>query len=338
MTTKVAAGERKKIALLTIKKDFHALAVRKYLHDTYDDVDCYIIENDNIATTGGLTWSAQSDFPGYLPSSDGELVKIGDLDAIWWRRVVPHEKYDLPEYITNEGHIDIIINDTHSSTLGVLLTEFKGKWISHPEPSRTAENKLVQLRAAIQAGLKIPQTLISQNPEHIRQFCAKLNNQVVVKALSGTMKGATFARMVEDRLLASDESLKLCPTIYQEYVTGTQHLRVNCFGRDVRAAMIETEVLDWRGQLESKMGEVELPADLKEKLLKVLDLLGLEMGIFDLKINAEGEPVWLEINPQGQFLFLEGLIDMPLTAAFGDYLYREASANRQAQAGVRVAA
>jgi hypothetical protein len=44
------------------------------------------------------------------------------------------------------------------------------------------------------------------------------------------------------------------------------------------------------------------------------------MGIVDLKETPDGELVWLEVNPQGQFLFLESLTGQPLASYFADYL------------------
>ena len=48
--------------------------------------------------------------------------------------------------------------------------------------------------------------------------------------------------------------------------------------------------------------------------------LGLAMGVVDLKLDGDGEPVWLEVNPQGQFLFVEGLSGVPLTRALAEFL------------------
>jgi hypothetical protein len=53
------------------------------------------------------------------------------------------------------------------------------------------------------------------------------------------------------------------------------------------------------------------------------------MGIFDLKLDADGLPTWLEVNPQGQFLFLEALCDLPLSAAMARFLVDEAQAYEQ---------
>ena len=60
-----------------------------------------------------------------------------------------------------------------------------------------------------------------------------------------------------------------------------------------------------------------------------MEILDLRMGVFDLKIDAQGEIVWLEVNPQGQFLFVEGMSDMKLAVACGDFLYRAAGERRQ---------
>jgi D-alanine-D-alanine ligase-like ATP-grasp enzyme len=66
-------------------------------------------------------------------------------------------------------------------------------------------------------------------------------------------------------------------------------------------------------------------SELHAKARAVLDRLGLEMGNIDLKITPEGECVWLEVNPQGQFLFLDALTDLQLADRFVDYLVTEAA-------------
>jgi hypothetical protein len=62
-----------------------------------------------------------------------------------------------------------------------------------------------------------------------------------------------------------------------------------------------------------------VPDALQCAVRKVLDVLGLDMGIIDLKETPDGEFVWLEVNPQGQFLFLEALTKEPLTEHFAEY-------------------
>ena len=122
-----------------------------------------------------------------------------------------------------------------------------------------------------------------------------------------------------------DESLRTCPAIYQEYVPGTQHIRAHCFGDAVFATLIESDTLDWRANYDVPMREMEISDSLKSQLLSVMRTLGLKMGICDLKIATSGEPVWLEVNPQGQFLFVEGITGMKLSYKLAEYLATQAT-------------
>jgi hypothetical protein len=51
------------------------------------------------------------------------------------------------------------------------------------------------------------------------------------------------------------------------------------------------------------------------------------MGVLDLKLLQGTTPVFLEVNPQGQFLFTEGLGGLELTSAFTEFLYQEMKAS-----------
>ena len=82
--------------------------------------------------------------------------------------------------------------------------------------------------------------------------------------------------------------------------------------------------MDWRVNLEVPFTIVDLPEDVKMHLCDVCKLLGLKMGVVDLKLTPEDKLAWLEINPQGQFLFAEGLSGLDLPSAFADFLYQEA--------------
>jgi hypothetical protein len=60
----------------------------------------------------------------------------------------------------------------------------------------------------------------------------------------------------------------------------------------------------------------------------VFDYIGLEMRIIDLKEDHNGNLVWSEVNPQAQFIYLDGIVDLHVTAKFGEYLFAELSCLR----------
>ena len=228
--------------------------------------------------------------------------------------------------LSERAHIEVINESCASTLLGTLLTRFEGAWVSDPAATRRAENKLVQLRAAAAAGFKVPRTLVSQDPCQIRRFCDLLEGQVVIKAVRATPSSQLFTLKARPEHLESDAALRACPTIYQEYIPGRRHIRALCCGDDVHAVTIDTTDLDWRQNLDVPLTPIEVEPETKRRLAHVLQFMGLRMGVVDLKVDDECERVWLELNPQGQFLFVEGLTGLDLTGAFSDFLYREAVA------------
>lgn len=309
------------IAIFTIANDFHAYAIKKAVEDGYD-ASCCIVETDRLCGHGGLTWSNVDAYRPQIATTTADRIDVGVLDLIWWRR--GNVSQDVPREVADPAHLDLISNDCHFALLGLLLNEFRGVWVSDPQATRLAQNKLFQIRVAERMGLRAPHTLVSQDPEEIRRFCAMHGNRVVVKTVKGTVKAAALTTMVNEKMLEAAECLRLCPAIYQEFIPGNRHLRVCCFGDAVYSALIESNDLDWRVNLDVPVRAFDLPDELKMSLRGAVRALGLRMGILDLKIDERGDAVWLEINPQGQFLFLEGLCGLPLTSAFAEFLSTEA--------------
>jgi glutathione synthase/RimK-type ligase-like ATP-grasp enzyme len=308
-----------KIAIVTQAKDFHAYLTCLILSSRR--INCSIIEADRLIGVGGITWSpATEHHVGSIKDVDGRKIIIQDLELIWWRRLVGVPQF--PDNVSQDAH-EFIANNCRSTLVGLLTTEFSGKWVSHPEATRLAENKIVQLRAARRVGLKVPMTLVSQDPLVVREFCAALDYRVVVKVVSGDPSTPVLAGQISPEMLASDEAISLCPAIYQELIPGASHLRICCFGTDIHTALILSDRLDWRYPLDAEAQPFTLDNETANKLLTLLDELGLRMGIFDMKLDCEGQPIWLEVNPQGQFLFLEEMCKIPLAEAFADFIQKE---------------
>jgi glutathione synthase/RimK-type ligase-like ATP-grasp enzyme len=310
------------VAILSLEDDLHALFVQSLLH-AHDDVTCTVVETTRVCGSGGLTWThgQGGDRLVTLPTIGGGRLDVRDVDLIWLRRI--NYPQMVPDGLENSDQVEIVNNDCRAAILGLIASEFRGVWINDPFASYRAENKILQLCAAQAAGLRTPRTIVSQDPEHVRHFVESVDGRAIVKPVKGSSKHPLFTVRVSPELLADDDAIRLSPAIYQELIPGTRHLRVHCFGDELHAFAIESQDLDWRGNIDVPIDYVEVEDELAEKLLAVLGRLGLRMGVFDLKQLPEGECVWLEVNPQGQFLFMEGLTGIPLGEAFASYLYRE---------------
>lgn len=316
------------IAIVTFADDFHALVIQKRLQ-AYPDTVCEVIEADSLADhAAGLTWSTIPDaFPPAVPTRDGGTLDLAACDLLWFRRWNHPQR--AAEGLADPAHVQVVNQSCTSTLLGTMLNHFTGTWVSHPEATRRAENKLVQLRAAAAAGFRVPRTLVSQDPSEIRRFCELLDGQVILKAVQGTPRSQLYTLMVKPEHLQQDDELRLCPTIFQEYVPGTRHVRALCCGPKTHAVTIDSPELDWRRNLDLEVTPTALDSTTEERLANVLEIMGLKMGVVDLKFDANDEPVWLELNPQGQFLFVEGLSGVDLTGAFSEFLLEEARAAAQ---------
>jgi hypothetical protein len=308
------------IGIVTLAEDFHADVVALRLRQAGARVS--VIPLDRLASGGRLSWWLDPSPSGLVSNTEGERVRPDDLDVLWWRRNgVPQ----VPESVLDPDAQRVIAHDTHAAAVGLFATGFRGAWVSDPDATYRAENKLIQLQAAQRVGLRLPRTLVSQEPDDIRAFVDELGGSVIVKTVAGAIGVALTATLVDADALADSRSLAVSPAIYQEYIPGARHLRVCCFGSEVHAVALESPTVDWRYVKGLPATPCDLDPALAAQLCEVLDLLGLRMGMFDLKETDDGPPVWLEVNPQGQFLFLEGMCGIPLGRIAADFLIAEAA-------------
>jgi glutathione synthase/RimK-type ligase-like ATP-grasp enzyme len=309
--------------IVTIADDLHGLSVQARLRQC--GFECQIVESDRLTGIEALSFSiGRQDGPSTrVLTSGGQTVDISSVGVVWWRR--PKALQQLDSSNLDANHVGLINNDCTGALIGSLQSAFAGKWISSPKATEFASNKLNQLTAARRCGFRIPDTLITQAPSEVMDFYQRHNGHVIVKPVVGTPGPLLFTQLVREDHLRATDSILACPATYQELIEGNRHIRLNCFGERSFACLIESAELDWRPNLKVPITRWPVPDELHQRVRRVLDELGLEMGIFDLKETLEGEIVWLEVNPQGQFLFLEGLTGEPLTEHFADYLINEMS-------------
>ncbi len=110
--------------------------------------------------------------------------------------------------------------------------------------------------------------------------------------------------------------------MFQEEIAGPSDVRATVVGERVLAARIESssDHVDSRLSPDAPCEPWSLPDDVHEALLRTMDALGLVFGTVDLKITHENDYVFLEVNPQGQFLYVKILTGLPITEALADLL------------------
>jgi glutathione synthase/RimK-type ligase-like ATP-grasp enzyme len=200
---------------------------------------------------------------------------------------------------------------------------------------RRAEVKSLQLMLARRVGLDVPHTLVSNDPAAVRAFAARTPAGIVTKMMAsfavydeGGREQVVFTNPVSEEDLADLDGLDLCPMTFQERLDKARELRVTVVGDRVMAASIDSGALprsqtDWRREgvaLLPDWRHYELPADVRDKSLALMDALGLNYGAFDFIVTPEGRHVFLEVNPAGEFMWLMHAPGLPIDEALADVL------------------
>lgn len=250
--------------------------------------------------------------PGGHVEVDGE--RIDNRWSVWWRRVgaVPdHPRMSELESRLRREEIEELV-------LGGLLAACP-RWIDDPHQMAHAEHKLVQLATADQLNVPVPRTIATNRPAAAR---ALATGGVVAKAASAGTGLAPFA----DRFDAADlDLLPVAPTLLQRRIDAIADLRVAVVADDCwiwRRERATDDVLDWRAA--DPAGEQFAPytdTSVAQAAAQITARLGLSVSVQDWLVGRDGERWFLEANPAGQWLFLDGA-DQLVTPALADHLAR----------------
>jgi hypothetical protein len=263
---------------------------------------------------------------GELRNSD-DRVDFDDICAAWYRRA--GNLYETRVSITAEK-LDNYVQIQSQGTISAFCSILPTRWVSHPLKLRRAEVKARQLVEASKAGLKIPHTLISNDPEWATTFVESLGDaDCAVKPLLavGVTDEEGGFRMPLTAMLPRGHSLASvaqAPTILQPYVEKAFELRCVVIGEKIFAAKMDTQA-DEKSRIDSRGGDpdheiFELPDEVQASLHRVMDSFELNFASLDMIVTPDGEFVFLELNPNGQWLWLEYELGLPLVATMADLL------------------
>jgi glutathione synthase/RimK-type ligase-like ATP-grasp enzyme len=245
-------------------------------------------------------------------------IDLGEVKCVWYRRYFPPVLTPAP---ASPADVDWALREWRSAVTSAFMIS-GARFVSDPWAQERAELKPYQLRMAQSVGLRVPDTLMTNDADQARAFVTRHAGQVVHKVVKTPRDRflGTKAWGPEDE--AALEWLYLTPTFFQERVHAPHELRVTIVGRRVFAAQFEVAagVTDARLELQMPYEEHMLPPEVESRLHELMDRLGLLYGTIDLKRREDGEYVFLEINPQGQYLYVEIKTGLPITRAVAELL------------------
>ncbi|RAM51840.1 MAG: MvdD family ATP-grasp ribosomal peptide maturase [Hapalosiphonaceae cyanobacterium JJU2] len=250
--------------------------------------------------------------------TDGEQkLDLSEVSSIWYRRMRYGQK--IPNTMDKQ-YRDASIEETRRTVRG-MIASLKGFHFDKMSNVDLTNNKQLQLQVAREIGLFTPRTLTSNNPEAVKQFAQECKDQgIVTKMLSSFAiyddqgrEHVVFTNPVTNEDLKHLEGLRLCPMTFQENIPKALELRTTIVGHRVFTAAVDSQKLegstfDWRKEGKALVKNWEpysLPEDVEKKLLKLMGYFGLNYGAIDIIVTPDGRHVFLEVNPVGEFFWME---------------------------------
>lgn len=332
------------VVLVAPADDIHALAVRERLRELDAGRSGVIVDIGTFPRTSDVTWrstpdgrfsadmtlgpplpegiSARSD-PTRLRQHERIAVSLDEVVSIWWRRprrVGVHAGITVPEFLE---YAELATRSVVDALFATRPT------YNDPLHERALQSKPLQLRHAVSVGFRIPQTLITASPDSALAFVRQLGDlgkQTVYKQVVQTMDGPptrTFADVDRERI----SDVQFCATTFQERIEGGPDVRIAVVGDEIFAAEWRpaggvTPTPDIRLDSQARLWRSEMQPEFRDRLLRLHRVMGLAIGIYDFKLDGDGVPFFLEVNPSGQWLDLEVDAGHPVSWAMARFLAR----------------
>ena len=303
------------IVVVSSTSDEHAQAVLDQLHASSSDV--FLLDLSTFPQEMAIALAYDCEGEDFRLRQDGREIALAECRAVWWRRPGPF----LPDpAIRRQAHADFIYSECTEAFAG-LWHLLDASWMNHPKRDEVAARKVFQLKVAREVGLETPRTLVANDPSRARSFIESLGaERVVYKAFSATQAEWRETRLVTSREMGLLDSVRYAPVIFQEYIEAEVDLRITVVGNDIFPAAIHSQKsaykVDFRmDMLNAKVEAFQLPSKVVSRLRKLMRRFGLVYGAIDMRMTSEGRYVFLEINPAGQWLFVEERTKQQITAA-----------------------
>ncbi len=263
-----------------------------------------------------------------------QSIAPDDISAAWYRKVavfdIPDNSIDLAKNL----HIHAEVRAHHETIWSLYPDDI---WLNAPDKMRAADRKLGQLIAARDIGFSIPETVVASRWDDIETRLLSSEDPMIVKMIQGVVSDknnlkALFTTVIDQKKMdIIRNATNPFPGIYQNYLAKHREWRLTVVGDRVFAASIytdETAQDDWRKLQETDaviFKSEQPPEDIAEKCIQFLAKAGLTYGAFDFIEKRDGETIFLECNPNGQYGWLEDELGFPISEAIAEELIKIAN-------------
>lgn len=285
---------------------------------------------EDFPTKAKLIWHESADSKREIRFDSGRVLDLTKIKSVWYRRPVSSSTNP----VLSKAEQDFVEAESRSALLGLWRT-LDCFWVSQPDKIREAENKLEQLERVRSIGFKVPKTIVTNDPVSVHEFLEKCDGRTIAKPIREShISTSEGMKLVYSNFVTEEQKdlialVKYSPVIFQEYVPKKVEIRVNVFGRKVFATEIHSQESlredvkhDWRRGVSKDILHKPhlLSKNIESICRKIVNMYGLKFATLDLILTPSDDYYFLEMNPNGQWAWIEPLTKQPLRQAIIDLL------------------
>ncbi|GAA0836578.1 MvdC/MvdD family ATP grasp protein [Streptosporangium amethystogenes subsp. fukuiense] len=291
-----------------------------------------------------VLWWDTADFPGrsritasfaggqrrLMLDTGTETVDLSRVTAVWRSRPGKPSAAGTVTEPSHRAHVD----EQAEFMLDGVWSLLTARWLpGRRADERRAHNKIFHMARAIELGFSVPDTVYTNDPAELADAYESAEGRLVAKQITAEpfqIDGAehrAYTTVVTRRHLTSRHRIRHEPVILQPYVPKAVELRVIVVGARVFAAEIDASGSraardDWRHYDNDRVryGVHELPAEVSLRCARLVADVGLTYAALDFIVTPGGEYVFLELNSNGAWGFVELWTGLPVSDAIAGWL------------------
>jgi len=251
-----------------------------------------------------------------------------DFGNVWYRR--PEKLKDARFHSSPEG--EFVLDEWSEALEGFFAHIPRPKWMNHPSANVLASHKIDQLSRAKALGLRIPDTLITHDESRLREFFARHHEMVIAKPMArgyverpqDQMDSLIYTNLVLQADLEILDDLRACPTLFQEYIDKRCDVRITVVDSHLIATQLVATDHDGGQRCDIRRNNMEdvtyagttLPEQVASKINALMDHYDLRFAAIDMVVDKDGQWYFLEVNPNGQWAWLDLTGGMDIASCF----------------------
>lgn len=305
-----------KVLLFTNKEDVTTDFIVRELKRK--EIDFYRFNTEELSKSVKVDLNFEKEEYLLIDKLDNKIYNILDFTDIYYRRP------ELPLYDDEgltEGEKSFLQVELYYTLEGVYRLLSGKHWFNNVFAIRNAENKIYQLLLAKEVGLTIPSTLISNHYDSVEQFLEK-GNHIIKPVHNARIKDEKHPQIVytsEIKQAIKKSEAEFNVNYLQKKIEKRCDVRATfveemCFAVTIDSQKMEETRVDWRkGEHILQHTPIELPREIRLKCIQLMKRLDLHYGAIDFVLDKQGNFIFLEINPNGQWAWIEHLTGLPIS-------------------------